>query len=195
MGAFQRCIPVDRVRARCWQTLLFLTALASLQGTIAHGFKMSEPTYELLWKPLLINLGLIIANIVLVTLYDLFGQHTAKRALPWLVFMAVGFFAINQIPGATFLLFIAYEAIGMLSALAAYIYLSGKRKQMGFGIIAIGITLQIVAAVAQACGPYEVKMIWAFNHNGIYHLIGMVATLVMALGALNGFKNRKGSFV
>jgi len=190
-GFFQRFMPVDRLRARYWQMLLLLTGLASFQGTVAHGFEMSKGTYELLWKPLLITLGLIIANIVLVTLYDLCGRKTAKRACPLLLAMALGFFAITFIPGVTFLIFIVYEAIGMLFALIAYTYLAARKKRSGAGIIAMGIVLQIAAAVAQAAGPYEFQVVWSFNHNGIYHLIGMVATLIMILGALKGFRNEE----
>lgn len=183
----QRFLPNQRARARCWQALLLCTALVSLVGTVAHGIVMSKSAYELLWKPLLLFLGLVVANLVLAAVYDLFGPQAAKRSCPWLVALAIGFFAVTFVPGVTFLVFILYEAAGMLFCLGCYGWLAWRGRLAGAGMLVAGILLQLVAAAVQANGPFTVHMIWAFDHNGLFHLIGMVATLVMVLGAARGF--------
>ncbi len=63
-------------------------------------------------------------------------------------------------------------------------------KIAGAGIIACGIFLQIVAAAAQASGPFDVTMIWVFDHKGIFHLIGMVATFTMIFGVALGLRHQ-----
>ena len=188
MWYLQRFALRERWRVRLWQSLLAFTAVVALAGAYVHGVAMPTATYELLWKPLLLFLGLLIANFALVAVYDLFGRNSAKRLWPWLLTMAVGFFALIQVPGTTFFIFILYEALAMLFALGGYGVLAWRRSLPGAGMIACGIVLQLVAAAAQASGPFEVTMIWTFDHNGIFHLIGMVATLVMILGVAQGLR-------
>jgi hypothetical protein len=179
----QRFALFQRFRTRCWQTLLLFTALASFLGAVAHGFVMSIATYEWLWQPLLLLLGLVVANLVLAAVYDLFGPKAAKRSWPWLLLVGIGFFAVTHMPGVTFFIFIVYEAVGMLFVLVSYGWLAWRGRMPGAAVIAAGIVLQLVAAAVQASGPFEVTMIWVFDHNGLFHLIGMVATFVMVLGA------------
>ena len=183
----QLLAPKNRERARYWQTLIIFTALASFTGAAAHGIQMSKSTYELLWKPLLLLLGLVVAQLAICTVYDLFGAETAKRSRSWFWVVAVGFFAAVHLPGTTFFIFILYEAAGMLFALVSYLWIARQRRLRGAGIIALGIILQLAAAAAQACGPYEFKVVWIFDHNGLFHLIGIVATFTMILGASKGF--------
>lgn len=175
-------------RTRLWQVILLLTATVAFTGAVAHGLVMSKPTYELLWKPMVLCLGLIVAAVVLAAALDLWGKDRANKLLPWLGLAAIVFFGITQIPGATFLFFIVYEVVGMLFAIWAYGVLGAKGRLEGAGVVAAGIGLQIVAAGVQAAGPFEVRLIWLFDHNGIFHLIGMAATLVMVIGAAKGMK-------
>lgn len=186
-GWLQRFVRLDRLRARWWQSLLLLMALASFLGTAAHGLVLSHTVNYWLWIPLLLALGLVVGNLVLVAMYDLFGPRAAKRAWPWLLIAAVGFFGLTRIEGVTFLLFVLYEAVGMLLALMWYVRLARQDRLAGAGLIAAGIVLQLVAAGVQAAGPYQFKLIWVFDHNGLFHLIGLAATLVMILGAARGF--------
>ena len=186
----QRFLPLQSSRVRYWQVLLLLTAAASLIGAIAHGFAMSEATYEALWQPLKLTLGLIVANLVLAAIFDIYGAKTAQRVGPWLLVVALCFFGVTFIEGTTFLIFIVYEAAGMLFCLAVYTILGLTRRLAGAGIIAAGIILQLTAAAVQACGPFEIRLIYLFDHNGMFHIIGMLATLVMIFGVTRGFEKR-----
>jgi len=177
-------------RVRYWQVLLLLTATASFIGTIAHGFEMSDATYEALWHPLKLTLGLIVATLVLAAVFDLFGASAAKRAWAWLLVIALGFFGITYVEGVTFLIFIIYEAVGMLFCLIGYSFLGLRRRLPGAGIIAGGIILQLIAAAVQACGPFQIQFIYVFDHNGMFHIIGMVATLIMILGVTIGCRKQ-----
>lgn len=184
----QRFVPVVASRARYWQVLLLIMALASVMGSVAHGIAMSEATYKLLWKPLLILLGLIVAYLVVATIYDLLGPATAKKAMPWMTIMAFGFFAVTCIPGGSFMVFILYEAAGLLFGLGAYGWMASRQRLPGAEIIATGIVLQLLAAILQAGGPEKITLIWPFDRNGQFHLVGMLANAVMIWGVARGFK-------
>lgn len=172
----------DRWKVRLWQTLLAFTAVVAFAGAYVHGIVMPRETYELLWKPINLLLGFLVANFVLAAVYDLFGLKVVKRLLPILCAVAVGFFAVTQIKTGTFLMFVLYEIAAMLFALGSYGTLAWRRTLPGAGIIAFGIVLQIVAAAVQASGPWSVRIIWEFDHNGVFHLIGMLATVIMVVG-------------
>lgn len=180
-------------RTRIWQGLLVMTAGVSLTGAVAHGIVMPKATYELLWKPMLLCLGMVVAVVVLAAVYDLWGRDRAKKWLPWLGGVAVLFFGLTQMPGTTFLIFILYEVAGMLFGLGAYATLAIKNRLPGAGIVTAGIALQILAAGVQAAGPFEVRFIWHFDHNGIFHIIGMVATGLMVYGVARGMGDRQPS--
>lgn len=188
VGWFQCYRQRDYVRVRCWQSLLLFAAIAAFLGTVAHGIVMDKATYEGLWKPLLLILGYVVASIVLIAAYDVWGASHLRWIAPLLGTIALLFFATTFIQGLSFLVFIAYEAVGMLTALVLYIRLAVKKCLRGAGIIAVGIVLQLVAAGAQAAGPYEIRMIWLFDHNGVFHIVGIVATLVMLYGGARGFE-------
>ena len=177
-------------RSRIWQGLLALTAVVALAGAAAHGIVMAKETYEMMWKPMLLCLGLVVAAVVLAAAYDLWGVARAKKWLPWLGGLALIFFGLTQMPGATFLIFILYEVAGMLFGLGTYALLSFKGRLPGAGIVAGGIGLQILAAGVQAAGPFQVRFIWLFDHNGLFHIIGMAATFLMVFGVARGMENR-----
>lgn len=185
-GFLQKYAGVKPWRTRIWQSLLALTAAVALTGAVAHGIVMSKTTYELLWKPMLLCLGLVVATVVLAAVYDLWGRERAKKWLPWLGGVAVVFLVLTQMPGTTFLIFILYEVAGMLFGLGAYAVLTVKKHLPGAGIVTAGIALQIIAAGVQAAGPFEVLFIWHFDHNGIFHIIGMAATFLMVFGVARG---------
>lgn len=184
----QRFYPRNPWRTRLWQALMLLSSAVALAGTVAHGMVMARETYELLWQPMLICLGLVVATFVLAAVYDLKGQAAARKLLPGCIGVALVFYGIIQIPGATFLYFILYEIVGMVFALGVYGYLGVKKRLAGAFPIVLGILLQILAAGVQAAGPFEVRLIWLFDHNGIFHLIGMLALFVMVFGAARGFE-------
>lgn len=177
----------DYLRVRCWQSLLVFLSVAAFIGAFAHGVVISEATYEALWKPLLLILGVVIANMALVALYDLYGAVALWRAGPLLLLVAIAFFAVTYLEGATFLVFILYQMIGMLFAFFVYLLLGVKKRLRGAFGIAGGVVLQLVAGGIQASGPFEVKCVWLFDHNGIFHMVGLIATCVMVWGMTRGF--------
>jgi hypothetical protein len=183
----QRYRSQDYLRVRCWQALLVFLSIAAFIGAFAHGVAISEATYEGLWKPLLLILGVVIANMALVALYDLYGAVVLWRAGPLLLLVAILFFAVTHLEGATFLVFILYQAIGMFFVFYVYVVLGVKKRLRGAFVIAGGVVLQLVAGGIQASGPFEVKCIWMFDHNGIFHMVGLVATCVMVWGMTRGF--------
>jgi hypothetical protein len=83
---------------------------------------------------------------------------------------------------SSFLAFIIYEAVVMVIALVAYGVLAVRGRLQGAGLMCAGIAVTIAAAVIQASGSVTARLVWEFDHNGLFHLVQMPGLLLLAAG-------------
>ena len=172
----------DPRKVTLWILVLALLALASILGAVAHGLELSERAAFFLWQPLYLSLGLVVALFVVAAVYDGFGPDTARRWLiPALVVGAL-FYLVTLLFPDTFLVFVLYEAAAMLAALALYGRLARRTRKRWAWLIVLGIALNIVAAAIQASGTVRLDLVVPFDHNGVFHLVQMVAIVVLVAG-------------
>jgi hypothetical protein len=179
-----------RLKAGVWAGTFGLLTLASALGTVAHGFKMAPETYLAIWQPLNFSLGLTVAMFVAAVFYDLWGPPVTRRALPFLFGLAVVFYIISRLFPDTFLPFVIYGAGSMLFALAGYIWLAARGRSPGAALLVLGVLLTLVAFAVQATGLVRFQFIWQFDHNSAFHLIEMVAVVLLVLGVRNAFLSK-----
>jgi hypothetical protein len=79
------------------------------------------------------------------------------------------------------LLFIAFEGLAALYALAIYIRLGARGDLPGAATIALGIGLSLVAAAFQA-SRISMHVVVRFDHNGLFHLVQIVSIAVLVDG-------------
>jgi hypothetical protein len=163
-----------------WLAVFVLMAVASGLGAAAHGLLLSDRVSRLLWQPLYLSLGLTIALFVVGAIHDSRGAAAAHALLPWAIATGIGFYLLTNIFGGGFFLFIVYEAVAMIAALAIYVGLS-SHGMPGAGTIAAGIAVSIVAAVVQAT-RLELHVVVPFDHNGLFHLVQMGGAGLLAAG-------------
>ena len=89
-----------------------------------------------------------------------------------------------------FLPFIVYETVAMLLSLAGFIWISIRRDLAGAGWMTAAIAVNILAAAIQAEGSLGFTLIWAFDHNGVFHLVQMVALGLLVYGLRLGESER-----
>ncbi len=70
----------------------------------------------------------------------------------------------------------------MLFAFGLYAYLAAKTSSRAMTVMLIGVGLNIVAAAIQATQAVSFTLVWPFDHNGVFHLVQMVALLVLCAG-------------
>jgi len=167
----------------CW--VFGLLTIACVLGTVVHGLELPEPVRVGLWHPLNLSLGLTVGLFLVGGVYDWRGEGAARALLPWAMALGVGFFVITQFLGGLFLTFVIYEAAALTATLAMYIALGTAGRLPGAGTVALGIGLSIVAAAIQA-STLSVRVIVPFDHNGLFHLVQLVATAVLAIGLRRG---------
>ena len=183
-------MPVNSTWKRAlWCWVLGLLGLASVLGAVVHGLELSESVKALLWRPLYLSLGLTVALFFIGGIHDWRGEAAARALLPWAVGIGAVFFAVTQLLGGAFLIFVVYEAIAMVATLAMYVFLSTSGRLAGAGMISVGIALTIVAAAVQA-SALSVRLIVPFDHNGLFHLVQLIATAAFANGLRRGLETK-----
>jgi hypothetical protein len=181
----------NRWKVGIWSCVLLTLVVVSLLGAVAHGLELSEVVRELIWRPLYLLLGLLVALFVVAAVCDWRGRRTASRLLPLAAVVAAAFFLFTQIVQGTFLVFVIYEAVAMLLALGIYVHLAVRHRRDGAALIALAIVLNIIAAAIQSSPSISLTLIWQFDHNGVFHLVQMVAVVVLMLGLRNSLASGK----
>ena len=168
-------------RRGLWCAVLGLLAVASLLGAIAHGLMLSAAVREALWKPLYLCLGVLVALFVVGAVADVWGNVFARRLVPWAVALGAVFFGLTELWDGAFLVFVAYEAAALISALAIYAWLAATGRLRGAAIIAVAIVVNLAAAGVQA-SSLALWLVVPFDHNGLFHLVQMVGDALLAWG-------------
>ena len=70
----------------------------------------------------------------------------------------------------------------MLVALALYVRVALRSRETWAWLMVLGITLNIVAAAIQATGSIRIDVGVPLDHNGVFHLVQMVALVVLVAG-------------
>jgi len=175
---------------RIWRWIFGLLAFSSLLGSIAHGLAMPENLRELLWKPLYLSLGLMMALFLVAAIADGSDVATAKRLIPFSIAAGIVFFVLTELFNGIFIVFILYEAIVMLGALLIYAFLAYARHQPGAGVISVAILINLLAAGVQS-SDLSVTLLMTFDHNGLFHLIQIVGIGLLGLGAYRIAESQK----
>jgi hypothetical protein len=180
----------DQIKGRIWASAFELLATASLFGAIAHGFQMSAQTKGILWMPLNLALGLMVALVVVGAVYDLRSSSLPRFLVPVMVGVGVLFFAVTLVIPGSFLVFVIYEAVAMLFALGVYLRLAARRVR-GALLMAAGVLVSMVAAAVQASGAVSFTLIWPFDHNGAFHLMQLGGLALLMGGILRELESRR----
>ncbi len=176
----RRATPPSFGRA-VWQGAFAALALASVLGAAAHGLELRHDTRELLWQPLYLALGVTMALFVVGAVCDWRGDASARRALPPMLVLAGVFYGITRLTGGSFLAFVIYEAAALLFSLAVYLRLAAGPAPDGAGAMAAAMAVSLAAGGVQASDT-AIRLVWDFDHNGVFHLVQLVGLALLVTG-------------
>lgn len=164
-----------------WQWALAAMAVASALGAAAHGLALADSAREFLWQPLYLALGATMALFVVGAVRDRYGDRAARRVLPPMLVVALGFYGLTRVTGGDFLVFVLYESAALLLALVIYLRLAVEGRS-GAAPVAAGFALSLTAGAVQASGIGPVRLVWEFDHNGLFHLIELLGLVLLVAG-------------
>ncbi|HKU62025.1 MAG TPA: hypothetical protein VJQ44_12455 [Gemmatimonadales bacterium] len=164
-----------------WQAALTAAAAGAALGAVAHGLALSAESRELLWQPLFLLLGVTVSLFVVGAVASWQGAGAARRLLPPMLGLAVLFYLATRLTGGDFLVFVLFQAGTLVFATIVYLRL-GARGVPGAGLVAAGLAVTLAAGAVQAMEGLELRLIWAFDHNGLYHLVQLVGLGLLTWG-------------
>jgi hypothetical protein len=165
-----------------WQAALSALAAASLLGAVAHGFALAPNTRRVLWQPLYLSLGLMMALFVVGAMRDWRGDAVARRVLGPMIALAFVFYGVTLVSGGNFLAFVVYEAAALMFALLVYVRLVARERRPGAFAMAAALAVSLAAGALQASGLGSVRLLWEFDHNGIFHLVQLLGLVLLVIG-------------
>jgi hypothetical protein len=143
---------------------------------------ISQAVHDRVWQLLNMSLALAVSLFVAGVVYDLWGLAICLKVLPVMLITGLGFFGATLVYPGIFFVFIVYEGLALIFALSAYIYLAIRGGPAGAVFMAAGILISILAAGIQAYKSISLKVIWQFDHNGIYHIVQVVGLILLLIG-------------
>jgi hypothetical protein len=164
-----------------WQAALTALGLASVLGAVAHGFRLSPSLRDILWHPLYLALGVTMALFVVGAVCDWRGEQAGRRVLWPMLGLAVVFYAITQLTGGHFLAFVVYEAAALLFSLGVYLRLASAHRP-GAAAMSAALAVSLAAGGVQAVDIGTVRLLWEFDHNGLFHLVQLVGLALLVTG-------------
>ena len=181
----------ERWQKRIWASVFALLAIGSALGAVTHGLEVSPSVSTMLWRPLYLSLGLAVALFFVGGIGNWRGERASRATLPWALAAGTCFFALTQVVDGGFSLFVAYEAAAMVATFIIYLSLWITRRSAGAGNVALGVALTLAAAALQL-SPLSARIIWPFDHNGLFHLVQIAALLTIASGLRPGLSDASG---
>jgi hypothetical protein len=169
------------VARRVWQTALLCAGAGAALGALAHGLALTDATRELLWQPLYLLLGATVALFVVGAVASWRGGTAARRTLVPMLAVALLFYLATRLSGGEFLVFVVFQAGALLFALAVYLRLRARGVE-GAGLVAAGLGVTLAAGAVQAAGSVSLRLIWEFDHNGVYHLVQLAGLVLLVRG-------------
>ena len=165
-----------------WLAAFTAMALASVLGAVAHGLALADSLRELLWQPLYLALGVTMALFVVGAVRDWRGDRAGRRVLLPMLGLALAFYGVTRATGGDFLAFVLYEGAALLFSLAVYAWLALGARRPGAVAVAAALAVSLAAGAVQAADLGTVRLLWEFDHNGVFHLVQLVGLALLALG-------------
>ncbi|XOV86562.1 MAG: DUF6962 family protein [Pseudomonadota bacterium] len=187
LARFSRIAPQ---RSRIWGLVCGGTGAAAALGAVAHGVLLSPTATQLVWPLIYLILAGTVALFGMGALQDCTNARVARRFAPLLFLIAALFFGYSLIDPDNFLPFVVFELVAMVASLCVYLWLGVKQMLKGAGLIALSIALTIVAASIQATESARFTLLMPFDHNSVYHLLQIVAVVILVAGLRVGMEDR-----
>lgn len=165
-----------------WSWAFVLIALSGFLGAVAHGIELPETPHQRIWHLINLSLGLAVSVFVIGVANDLWGLAFARKMLPWMVVCALLFFSVTRMFSGIFFVFIVYEAAALLFAFAAYGWLAITNQLNGATLMAAGVLVSIIAACFQASKNMSIRIVFVFDHNGIFHVVQIFGIILLIAG-------------
>jgi hypothetical protein len=174
-------------RVHVWRWAFALCGLAAGLGAVVHGFLLPTGWANLLWHPLTFCMGSAMALLLAGAVGDWLGFDAACRVVPWGVGAATLLVAASWLMAGAFVVFAAYAAVLLVVASGIYLRLAMLSRFPGAGLLATALGVNLAALAVQA-SDISLDVGVPLDHNGVFHLLQMLAIALLAAGLAPGMR-------
>jgi hypothetical protein len=168
-------------RLQPWKLAFWLFAAAALLGAIAHALHVPDAMYRVVWGPIYLCLVLAVACFLIGVVHDV-APSRLRTLQPTVVGLGLLCLVVALAFPTAFVIFLAWQGIGLLVAIAVYLTFWVSRSLPGAGWISLGLLISVAAAVIQGTAAVSFTLIWPFDHNGVFHLVQLPGLAAIAYG-------------
>lgn len=179
----------NRGKTLLWTMVFAFLSLSAFLGAIAHGILLPAGFDEFIWHLINFCLAVVVSLFVVAVILDLIRSKIPAILFIIVLMSGIAFFLITVVIPGSFLIFILYEAVALLLAIGGYLYIAIRRKMKWAWFMTSGLIISVTASAIQATGTTHLKLIWEFDHNGLFHLIQIAGLLLI----FAGLSSRSGS--
>jgi uncharacterized membrane protein len=173
----------DNKRAAAWGIPFLLLAGAFLIGAIAHGLQMPEKINKLLWLLLAVGSAFGLAHLVSASVGE-WKPAWYKKSVIGMSLAAIIFVGIT-VNFSSFTIYVVFIVTTMALVALLNVICFEKSRNRKHLLIIFGAVLTAIASLVQLIKSIHFTIIWEFDYNGAFHLIQMLAGILLGLG-ING---------
>jgi hypothetical protein len=174
-----------KIRIWCW--LFALVAIAAGLGTVVHGLVISSELKRLMWQPLALSLALSVGLLAVGAAHDIWGENVSRRWLPYILVATGILYALAKGVSGGIFIGMVFAASAVFFTLGGYMMLAIRGRLEGAELVTAGLVLTVIAGIIQASRAVSFKFVWEFDHNGVFHLVQLVALYLLVLGVRKSF--------
>jgi hypothetical protein len=158
-------------------------ASAALFGAIFHAFfpaKTASPPGRIAWAPVVLSIVTVAATLLWLALSLLVPRLSPALARVLLLVYCGAFLTIALLVDDSFGGIVRFYGPALILMLVAAVIQAARTRSVGWGLIAGGFAISIVAALLQQAGVSIHPQY--FNHNAVYHVVQGVALVLLYYG-------------
>lgn len=158
-------------------------ASAALFGAIFHAFfpaKTASPSGRLAWVPVVLSIVAVAATLLWLALSLLVPRLSAGITRGLLLTYCVAFVGVALLVDDSFTGIVRFYGPALVLMLIAALIQAARSRSAGWGLIAGGFAISIVAALLQLARVSLHPQY--FNHNAVYHVVQGVALVLLYYG-------------
>ncbi len=172
-----RRLPTRSVGSGYWYAGYLIIGVGGMLAAIYHAIDLP------LWLFRLIYVGIIAlaGTLFLAVAFDTLPARTAARLKPALIGLAVLLLVAVQLEPNRLPIVAGFLGFTVLVGMLLYILRWREGTLAGAGWMAAGMILTLTGIVLMVAGV-GVTLIWALDHNGLYHVFQMTGLLLFYQG-------------
>lgn len=171
----------DPWKVGLWVWVFASLTFAAVLGVITHALRLEPRVKDRMGKVLNVTLAVGIALFVVGAVYDQWGSAAARPIAPIVIGAALLLSVLEEFPRMVRTVG-AYRALTMVFSLMLYAAMALGGQLPGATWMALAVLCTIIGTVVQAARIPSHPLFERFDHNGVCHVIQMIAVGMLING-------------